>query len=210
MAKKTKKTKKRNWYLTLEDVWVTAESDKVRDGDHFNKGLFANGSSSEIASTYDGIRGSIRIMIVSSILFIGGYISPYPLAVYPFWLFCAAWIWKNAQESKMTSGYPYLEPSDAMGLVFQCVILIPFLFIGAAILNALGELVDGKLYTALIQFLSPILFLVVLGVYFHLKEKKTNPSSPNDIDQSDKHDDSTTKSITETDKSKLTQNELFK
>ena len=110
----------------------------------------------------------------------------------------------------MTSGYPYLEPSDAMGLVFQCVILIPFLFIGAAILNALGELVDGKLYTALIQFLSPILFLVVLGVYFHLKEKKTNPSSSNDIDQSDKHDDSTTKSITETDKSKLTQNELFK
>ena len=110
----------------------------------------------------------------------------------------------------MTSGYPYLEPSDAIGLMFQCVLLIPFLFIGYAIMTAVGGLVEGRLYTALVQFLSPILFLGVLGIYFHLKEKKTDPSSPNDIDQSDKHDDSTTKSITETDKSKLTQNELFK
>ena len=173
MAKKTKKTKKRNWYLILEDSWVTAESNKVRDGDHFNKGLFASGSSSEIDSTYDGIRGSIRIMIVSGILFTGGYISPYPLAVYPFWLFCAAWIWKNAQESKMTSGYPYLEPSDAMGLVFQCVLLIPFLFIGYAIMSALGGLVEGRLYTALVQFLSPLFALTVIALYLHLKEKKS-------------------------------------
>ena len=173
MAKNSKKTKKRNWYLTLEDSWVTAESDKVRDGDHFNKDLFASGSSSEIDSTYDGIRGSIRIMIVSSFLFIGGYISPYPLAVYPFWLFCAAWIWKNAQESKMTSGYPYLEPSDAMGLMFQCVLLIPFLFIGYAIMSALGGLVEGRLYTALVQFLSPLFALIVIALYLHWKEKKS-------------------------------------
>ena len=173
MAKKTKKTKKRNWYLTLEDSWVTAESDKVRDGDHFNKDLFASGSSSEIDSTYDGIRGSIRIMIVSSLLFIGGYISPYPLAVYPFWLFCAAWIWKNAHESKMTSGYPYLEPSDAMGLFFQCVLLIPLLFIGYAIMNALGGLVEGRLYTALVQFLSPLFTLIVIALYLNWEEKKS-------------------------------------
>ena len=171
MAKKTKKTKKRNWYLTLEDSWVTAESDKVRDGDHFNKDLFASGSSSEIDSTYDGIRGSIRIMIVSGILFIGGYISPYPLAVYPFWLFCAAWIWKNAQESKMTSGYPYLEPSDAMGLMFQCVLLIPFLFIGYAILNAVGGLVEGRVYTALVQLLILILLVIILAGYGNWKNR---------------------------------------
>ena len=168
-----KKTKKRNWYLTLEDGWVTAESDKVLDGDHFNKDLFVSGSSSQIDSTYDGIRGSIRIMIVSGILFIGGYISPYPLSVYPFWLFCAAWIWKNAQESKMTSGYPYLEPSDAMGLVFQCVILIPFLFICYAIMNALGGLVEGRLYTALVQFLTPLLALIIIGLYLNWKERKS-------------------------------------
>jgi len=171
MAKKTKKIKKRNWYLTLEDSWVIAESDKVRDGDHFNKDLFVNGPSSEIDSTYDGIRSSIRIMIVSGILFISGYISPYSLAIYPFWLFCAAWIWKNAQESKMTSGYPYLEPSDAIGLMFQCVILIPFLFIVAAILNALGGLVEGRLYTTLVQVLSPILLMIVLALYFNWKGK---------------------------------------
>ncbi|MDB9938014.1 hypothetical protein OAD78_02370 [Candidatus Thioglobus sp.] len=165
MAKKTKKTKKRNWYLTLEDGWVTAESDKVRDGDHFNKDLFVSGSSSEIDSTYDGIRGSIRIMIVSSLLFIVGYISPYPLAVYPFWLFCAAWIWKNAQESKMTSGYPYLEPSDAIGLMFQCVLLIPFLFIGYAIMTVVGGLVEGRLYTALVQFGLGVLVLGLLAAY---------------------------------------------
>ena len=171
MAKKTKKTKKRNWYLTLEDSWVTAESDKVRDGDHFNKDLFASGSSSEIDSTYDGIRGSIRIMILSSLLFVGGYISPYPLAVYPFWLFCAAWIWKNAQESKMTSGYPYLEPSDAMGLMFQCVLLIPFLFIGYAILNAVGGLVEGRVYTALVQLLILILLVIILAGYGNWKNR---------------------------------------
>ena len=171
MAKKTKKIKKRNWYLTLEDSWVTAESDKVRDGDHFNKDLFASGSSSEIDSTYDGIRGSIRIMIVSSFLFIGGYISPYPLAVYPFWLFCAAWIWKNAQESKMTSGYPYLEPSDAMGLMFQCVLLIPFLFIGYAILDAVGGLVEGRVYTALVQLLILILLVIILAGYGNWKNR---------------------------------------
>jgi len=171
MAKKTKKIKKRNWYLTLEDSWVIAESDKVRDGDHFNKDLFVNGPSSEIDSTYDGIRSSIRIMIVSGILFISGYISPYSMAIYPFWLFCAAWIWKNAQESKMTSGYPYLEPSDAIGLMFQCVILIPFLFIVAAILNALGCLVEGRLYTTLVQVLSPTLLMIVLALYFNWKGK---------------------------------------
>ena len=171
MAKRTKKTKKRNWYLTLEDSWVTAESDKVRDGDHFNKDLFVSGSSSEIDRTYDGIRGSIRIMIVSGILFIGGYISPYPLAVYPFWLFCAAWIWKNAHESKMTSGYPYLEPSDAMGLMFQCVLLIPFLFIGYAILNAVGGLVEGRVYTALVQLLILILLVIILAGYGNWKNR---------------------------------------
>ena len=173
MAKKTKKIKKRNWYLTLEDSWVIAESDKVRDGDHFNKDLFVNGPSSEIDSTYDGIRSSIRIMIVSGILFISGYISPYSMAIYPFWLFCAAWIWKNAQESKMTSGYPYLEPSDAIGLMFQCVILIPFLFIVAAILNALGGYVVDRVYTALVQFLSPLFALIVVALYLHWKEKKS-------------------------------------
>ena len=73
----------------------------------------------------------------------------------------------------MTSGYPYLEPSDAMGLFFQCVLLIPLLFIGYAIMNALGGLVEGRLYTALVQFLSPLFTLIVIALYLHLKEKKS-------------------------------------
>ena len=71
----------------------------------------------------------------------------------------------------MTSGYPYLEPSDAIGLMFQCVILIPFLFIVAAILNALGGLVEGRLYTTLVQVLSPTLLMIVLALYFNWKGK---------------------------------------
>jgi len=73
----------------------------------------------------------------------------------------------------MTSGYPYLEPSDAMGLMFQCVLLIPFLFIGYAIMSALGGLVEGRLHTTLVQFLSPLFALIVIALYLHWKEKKS-------------------------------------
>ena len=65
----------------------------------------------------------------------------------------------------MTSGYPYLEPSDAIGLMFQCVLLIPFLFIGYAIMTAVGGLVEGRLYTALVQFGLGVLVLGLLAAY---------------------------------------------
>ena len=71
----------------------------------------------------------------------------------------------------MTSGYPYLEPSDAMGLMFQCVLLIPFLFIGYAILNAVGGLVEGRVYTALVQLLILILLVIILAGYGNWKNR---------------------------------------
>ena len=92
------------------------------------KQLFFSGGTSEGQNAIGAIRGSIRVMIVSSLLFICAYISPYPLAIYPAWLCFAAWYWKYAHEYKMSSGYPYLEPSDGLGVMF--ITLIPFFFIG--------------------------------------------------------------------------------
>jgi len=38
-------------------------------------------------------------------------------------------------------------------------------------MTAVGGLVEGRLYTALVQFLSPILLLVLLALYFHWKKE---------------------------------------
>ncbi|MBC8307077.1 MAG: hypothetical protein H8E55_66370 [Pelagibacterales bacterium] len=52
-----------------------------------------------------------------------------------------------------------------MGLMFQCVLLIPFLFIGYAIMTAVGGLVEGRLYTALVQFGLGVFLLGLLAAY---------------------------------------------
>jgi len=95
MAKKQKST---NWYIKLEDKWVYSEYNRVNDPDHNKTTLFSTGGEGQ--RTFDSIRGSIRVMIVSSLLFICAYISPYPLAIYPAWLFFVAWFWKYGHESK--------------------------------------------------------------------------------------------------------------
>ena len=47
------------------------------------------------------------------------------------------------------------------------------MFIGYAIMNALGGLVEGRLYTALVQFLSPLFTLIVIALYLNWEEKKS-------------------------------------
>ena len=104
-------------------------------------------------------------MILSSILFVAAYLSPYPLASIPLWLFFVAALWKNAHEDKMSTGYPYLEPMGALWVGIFSMLLIPIFFIGYAILNYFGGLVDGMLYTALVQFGVAIIALTLLAVY---------------------------------------------
>ena len=170
MAKKQKST---NWYIKLEDKWVYSEYNRVNDPDH-NKTTLFNSGSSEGQNAIGAIRGSIRVMIVSSLLFICAYISPYPLAIYPAWLFFAAWYWKYAHEYKMSSGYPYLEPSDGLGIMLVTFFSIPCFFIGYLIMNAIGGLVEGRLNTALVQFLTAILLVIVIAIYALWKDRQTS------------------------------------
>ena len=169
MAKKKKST---NWYFKLEDKWVYSEYNRVNDPDQNKTTLFSTGVEGQRA--FDSIRGSIRVMIVSSLLFICAYISPYPLAIYPAWLFFVAWLWKYSHESKMTSGYPYLEPSNGLGIALMWFFSIPFFFIGYLIMNAIGGLVEGRLNTALVQFLTAILLVTVIVIYALWKDRQTS------------------------------------
>ena len=169
----TKKMKSTNWYIKLEDKWVYSEYNRVDDPDQNKTTLFHEGTS-EGQNAIGAIRGSIRVMIVSSLLFICAYISPYPLAIYPAWLCFAAWYWKYAHEYKMSSGYPYLEPSDGLGVMFIIFFSIPFFFIGYLIMNTIGGLVEGRLNTALVQFVTPILLFVAYSTYVLWKDRQTS------------------------------------
>ena len=97
-----------NWYFRLEDKWTE---------DHYNSIIEEKGSCGFQPGSFEGqsafltIRWCIRLMILSSILFVVAYLSPYPLASIPLWLFFVAALWKNAHEEKMSFAYPYLEPS---------------------------------------------------------------------------------------------------
>ena len=151
-----------NWYFRLEDKWTE---------DHYNSIIEEKGScgfqpgSFEGQSAFLSIRWCIRLMILSSILFVAAYLSPYPLASIPLWLFFVAALWKNAHEDKMSTGYPYLEPSGGLWVGIISMLLIPVFFIGNVVLNYFGGLVEGALYTALVQFGLAILALGLLALY---------------------------------------------
>ena len=151
-----------NWYFRLEDKWTE---------DHYNSIIEKKGScgfqpgSFEGQSAFLSIRWCIRLMILSSILFVAAYLSPYPLASIPLWLFFVAALWKNAHEDKMSTGYPYLEPSGGLWVGIISMLLIPVFFIGNAVLNYFGGFVEGTLYTALVQFGLAILALGLLAIY---------------------------------------------
>ena len=151
-----------NWYFRLEDKWTE---------DHYNSIIEEKGSCGFQPGTSEGqsalmwIRWCIRMMIVSMILFVVAYLSPYPLASIPLWLFFVAALWKNAHEDKLSTGYPYLEQMGALWLGIFSMLLIPVFFIGNAVLNYFGGFVEGALYTALVQFAIGVLFLALLAIY---------------------------------------------
>ena len=151
-----------NWYFRLEDKWTE---------EHYNSIIEEKGScgfhpgSFEGQSAFLSIRWCIRLMIISSILFVVAYISPYPLAAFPLWLIFVAALWKNAHEEKMSSGYPYLEPMGGLWVAIFSMILIPVFFIGNMVLNYFGDFVEGALYTAIVQFGVAILVLGLLALY---------------------------------------------
>ena len=74
----------------------------------------------------------------------------------------------------MTSGYPYLEPSDGLGIMFIIFFSIPFFFIAYLIMNAIGGLVEGRLNTAIVQFLTAILLVIVIAIYALWKDRQTS------------------------------------
>ena len=151
-----------NWYFRLEDKWTE---------DHYNSIIEEKGScgfhpgSFEGQSAFLSIRWCIRLMILSSILFVAAYLSPYPLASIPLWLFFVAALWKNAHEDKMSTGYPYPEPSGGLWVGIISMLLIPLFFIGNAVLKYFGGFVEGALYTALVHFGLAILALGLLPLY---------------------------------------------
>ena len=151
-----------NWYFRLEDKWTE---------DHYNSIIEEKGScgfqpgSFEGQSAFLSIRWCIRLMILSSILFVAAYLSPYPLASIPLWLFFVAALWKNAHEDKMSTGYPYLETSGGLWVGIISMLLIPVFFIGNAVLKYFGGFVEGALNTALVQFGLAILALGLLALY---------------------------------------------
>ena len=151
-----------NWYFRLEDKWTM---------EHYNSIIQEKGScgfqpgTSEGQSALMSIRWCIRLMILSSILFVMAYLSPYPLASIPLWLFFVAALWKNAHEDKMSTGYPYLEPMGALWVGIFSMLLIPIFFIGYLILSYFGGLVEGKIYTFLVQFLVVTIIMILLSKY---------------------------------------------
>ena len=151
-----------NWYFRLEDKWTE---------DHYNSIIEEKGScgfqpgTSEGQSALMSIRWCIRLMILSSILFVVAYLSPYPLASIPLWLFFVAALWKNEHEDKMSTGYPYLEPSGGLWVGIISMLLIPVFFIGNVVLKYFGGFVEGVLYTALVQFSVVLLVLILLSIY---------------------------------------------
>ena len=139
--------------------------------EHYNSIIKEKGScgfqpgTSEGQSALMSIRWCIRLMILSSILFVVAYLSPYPLASIPLWLFFVAALWKNAHEDKMSTGYPYLEPMGGLWIAIFSMLSIPVFLIGYAVLNYFGALVDGLLYTALVQFGLGVFVIGLLAAY---------------------------------------------
>ena len=155
-----------NWYFRLEDKWTEEHYHSIIEE---NKYCGFQPGSFEGQSAFLSIRWCIRLMIVSMILFVVAYLSPYPLASFPLWLFTVAALLKNAHEDKMSTGYPYLEPMGGLGVGIISILLIPVFFIGCVILNMIGGLVDGKIYTAIVQLITMVLLVTTLYFYGNSK-----------------------------------------
>jgi len=101
-----------NLYRKFEDKWVYKHYNSVKDDEYF---LFSiDGSEGE--STMSSIRMSIRGMAVSLLFTI---LLLYALSImwlFTAWLFFMFYFFKSGLEGKMSSGYPYMEHTDVIGL----------------------------------------------------------------------------------------------
>ena len=136
MAKKQKST---NWYIKLEDKWVMSHYNSIDKWEHC---LFEP-SSSMGKEAFSIIRGCVRTMIVSFVLFVWLCISLNPFAVLPLWSFMFAATLKDQVEAKMTSGYPYLEHTNAMGMIMIFIISVPIIVVLFFIVRFLFSLFSG-------------------------------------------------------------------
>lgn len=102
-----------NIYRKLEDKWTMRQYNKVKDWE-FN--TFAP-KSAEGKASLSMIRKAIRIMIISFLLTVLLSIALNPGGFITAWVFFMSWLVKGQIESKMFSGYPYLEGTNAMGIM---------------------------------------------------------------------------------------------
>jgi hypothetical protein len=135
----TKKMKSTNWYTKLEDKWVMSYYNAIDDNQHC---LFEPNSSMGKGSLSE-IRGCIRTMIVSFVLFIWLCISLNPVVVLPLWSFLFAGILKGQVEAKMTSGYPYLEHTNAIGMMMLFFVSVPIVLVLFFVMRFLFSLING-------------------------------------------------------------------
>ena len=136
MAKKKKST---NWYIKLEDKEVMSHYNSIDKWEHC---LFEP-SSSMGKEAFSIIRGCVRTMIVSFVLFVWLCISLNPFAVLPLWSFMFAATLKDQVEAKMTSGYPYLEHTNAMGMIMIFIISVPIIVVLFFIVRFIFSLFSG-------------------------------------------------------------------
>ena len=137
MAKKKKST---NWYIKLEDKWVMSHYNSIIDED---KHCLFEPSSSMGKGSLSVIRGCIRTRIISCVLFIWLCISLNPFVVLPLWSFIFAAILQDQVEAKMTTGYPYFENTNAIGMMMLFFISVPIVLILFFIVRFLFSLING-------------------------------------------------------------------
>jgi hypothetical protein len=89
------------------------------------------------------IRGCIRTMIVSFVLFVWLCISLNPFTVLPLWSFLFAAILQDQVKAKMTSGYPYLEHTNAIGMMMLFFVSVPIVLVLFFVMRFLFSLING-------------------------------------------------------------------
>ena len=134
-----KKKKSKNWYIKLEDELVMSHYNSIDKWEHC---LFEP-SSSMGKEAFSIIRGCVRTMIVSFVLFVWLCISLNPFAVLPLWSFLFAAILQDQVEVKMTTGYPYLEHTNAIGMMMLFFVSVPIVVVLFFVLRFLFKLISG-------------------------------------------------------------------
>ena len=107
-----------NLYKNFEDKWVLSQYTRLTNND--THCLFKP-NSREGKSALLIIRVCIRMMIIS--FFLTGVLFNYfsVFSALSAWAFFMFWYFKVIIESRMSNGYPYMEPSDPLALVIVAI-----------------------------------------------------------------------------------------